>query len=155
MIRLVAFDFDGVFTDDSVYVDQDGREMVKCSRSDGYGIEQLRKTNKIDIIVISREKNPVVIERCRKLKIPCINGVEDKLTILKKEIENRKLSPEEVAFVGNDLSDIECLRYVGLAFCPSNSHPSVKRVFKIKTTYTGGGNGAVRDICEYLMEEIK
>ena len=73
-IRLVVFDFDGVFTDNSVYTDEKGHESVRCSRFDGIGLARLR-TLGIDAFVLSTETNPVVSARCRKLKLPCLQGL--------------------------------------------------------------------------------
>lgn len=148
-IKFVAFDFDGVFTDDHVWVDQDGHETVMCSRSDGYGIEMAMKAG-LDMCVISRERNPIVAKRCEKLKIPCVHGVDDKLSILKREIDIRGLDPKEVAFMGNDIPDIECFQCVGLAACPNDANPRVKAICHVVTTKTGG-NGAVREFLLTVM----
>jgi len=76
-VRLIFFDFDGVFTDNTVYVSQDGVETVRCWRSDGLGLTRLRKVG-VQAFIISTETNPVVSARAHKLKLPCKQGVEDK-----------------------------------------------------------------------------
>src|SRR3989304_2148565 len=83
-IKLVVFDFDGVFTDNRVLVLQDGSEGVFCSRADGFGIEAVRGLG-INLLVISKEKNPVVSARCQKLNLTCIQGWDNKAEILKYE----------------------------------------------------------------------
>ena len=78
MIRCVAFDFDGVFTDNAVYVLQDGTEMVRCTRADGLGLQQLQAKG-LAIVVISTEKNPIVSARCAKLGVECVQDSADKV----------------------------------------------------------------------------
>lgn len=145
-IRLVVFDFDGVFTDNTVYTDEKGHESVRCSRFDGIGLARLRALG-IDAFVLSTETNPVVSARCRKLKLPCLQGCSDKLPALQKEIRRRKLTPERVAYVGNDINDTDCLRAVGLPIVVADAHPDVLPLARWKTR-TPGGMGAVREICD-------
>src|SRR5512139_1046508 len=94
-IRLVAFDFDGVFTDNAVYVFQDGSEAVRCFRGDGLGM---------DVAIISTETNPVVSARARKLGIPCVQDCKDKRAALEDMAREKGISLAEVAFVGNDIN---------------------------------------------------
>lgn len=151
-IKLLALDFDGVLTNNKVIVDENGKESVMCSRSDGMGIEMI-KNKGIDVIVISKEKNKVVKARCDKFKISCIYGIDDKISILKKEISKRCLKPEEVCYIGNDVNDIECLRYVGLGVAVNDAYPEVKKVAKI-VTEKNGGEGAVREIIDNILKNI-
>jgi len=148
-IKLLALDFDGVMTDNKVIVDENGKESVVCNRSDGMGIEKIKKKD-IEVIVISKEQNKVVKARCDKLKIPCVHGIDDKLSILKKEIEKRNLTPEEVCFVGNDVNDIECIKYVGMGVAVNNAYPEVKKIAKMVTEKTGG-EGAVREVIDKIL----
>ena len=148
-IKLLALDFDGVMTDNSVIVDENGKESVVCNRSDGMGVEKI-KNHGIDVIVISKEQNKVVKARCDKLKIHCVHGIDDKLSILKKEIERRNIKSEDVCFVGNDVNDIECIQYVGLGVAVNNAYPEVKKVAKI-ITENNGGNGAVREVIDKIL----
>ena len=148
-IKLLALDFDGVMTDNSVIVDENGKESVLCNRSDGMGIEKIKNSD-IDVIVISKEQNKVVKARCEKLKIPCIHGIDDKISILKKEMEKRNITSEEVCFVGNDVNDIECIKYVGLGVAVNNAYPEVKKVAKI-VTENNGGKGAVREVIDKIL----
>lgn len=148
-IKLLVLDFDGVMTDNKVYIDESGREFVCCSRSDGLGIELLKKKD-IKVIVISREKNRVVKTRCEKLKIPYIQGVNDKVSILQQVIKKHKISVSSVCYLGNDITDIGCVKSVGLGCAVLDSHPSLLKVAKF-TTRKRGGNGAVREICELIL----
>ena len=150
-IRLVAFDFDGVFTDNMVYVSQDGTEMVKCFRGDGLGLNKLEKAG-ITTIIISTETNPVVTARSRKLGIRCIQGCEDKCAALKTLVREMGISLQQVAFVGNDLNDLESLKAVGLPVVVQDAHPDVVHCASYQTRIPGG-HGAVREICD-LFERV-
>ena len=145
-IKLLVFDFDGVFTDNRVLVLQDGREAVLCSRSDGLGIERLRETG-FPMVVLSSEKNPVVSARCRKLKLRCLQGHRQKLGILKQEAVRSKVKLSEICYVGNDVNDIPCLQVVGLPVCVADAYPEVKRLSRW-VLKNPGGHGAVREVCD-------
>jgi 3-deoxy-D-manno-octulosonate 8-phosphate phosphatase (KDO 8-P phosphatase) len=151
-VRLIAFDFDGVFTDNSVYVFQDGTEAVKCDRSDGIG---LRKLEALEIlpIIISTEPNPVVTVRSTKLRIRCIQGCTDKRAALDSLADELGISLSQVAFVGNDVNDLPCLTSVGVPIVVQNAHPDVIP-YACYQTKTSGGLGAVREICD-LFERVR
>jgi 3-deoxy-D-manno-octulosonate 8-phosphate phosphatase (KDO 8-P phosphatase) len=151
-IRLIAFDFDGVFTDNSVYVLQDGTEAVRCFRGDGIGLRKLEAVGILPLI-ISTEVNPVVTARSSKLGIRCVQDCADKLTTLQSIIEEAGISKEEVAFVGNDINDLECLRYVGLSIVVNDAHSDVVPYAHYRTTKVGG-HGAVREVCD-LFERVR
>jgi 3-deoxy-D-manno-octulosonate 8-phosphate phosphatase (KDO 8-P phosphatase) len=150
-IRLVAFDFDGVFTDNMVYVSQDGSESVRCSRFDGLGLRKLDRAG-IGTIIISLETNPVVTARSRKLGIRCIQSCEDKRTALENVARDMQISLDQVAFVGNDINDLPCLTCVGLPIVVQDAHPDVLPYARYQTK-TPGGHGAVREVCD-LFERV-
>ncbi len=145
-IQLIAFDFDGVFTDNMVYTFEDGREAVRCSRSEGLGIQKV-KDHGIDMVVISTEVNSVVAARCRKLGLQCIHGCENKLSALMEIAEQKNISMDHVAYVGNDINDIPCLRHAGFPVVVHDAHPDVLGFARFRTTRPGG-HGAVREICD-------
>lgn len=147
-IRLVAFDFDGVFTDNLVYVFEDGREAVRCSRADGIGLRKLERLG-ITPVIVSTEKNKVVAARAAKLKIRCIHGLEDKLGALKALAVEMGISLSACAFVGNDINDVACLRAVGLAIVVQDAHPDVLALARYQTD-ARGGQGAVREVCDWF-----
>ena len=154
-IKLLAMDFDGVLTDNKVFVDENGIEMVICDRSDSLGIDLLKKKGTIDIIVISKETNKVVQQRCNKLKIECISGINDKLATLKNALKEKNMTLEDVAFIGNDVNDIECIQESGVGVAVSDSAPEVLQIADI-VTKNKGGNGAVREFIEMLlMNQVK
>ena len=150
-IRLVAFDFDGVFTDNMVYVFEDGSEAVRCSRSDGMGLQNLERAG-ISTVIISTEPNPVVSARARKLKIRCIQNCSDKRATLQEITRELKIRIDETAFVGNDINDLACLECVGLPIVVQDAHPDVLAVARYQTKRPGG-HGAVREICD-LFERV-
>ncbi|MEW6405919.1 MAG: HAD hydrolase family protein [Chloroflexota bacterium] len=152
-LRLVAFDFDGVFTDNAVYVAEDGTEMVRCSRGDGFGLRKLERLG-IHVIVLSTEEDPVVGIRCRKLKIPCVQGLQDKLAELEKLISEKGINLEQTAFVGNDINDLPCLRAVGLPIIVADAHPDVVDA-TFWQTKRRGGDGAVREICDEIANLLE
>ncbi len=156
LIKLLALDFDGVMTDGLVYVDQNGREHVRCSRKDGMGIDLLKK-NAIEVCVISTEKNPVVLKRCQKLKIPCTQGIESsdgKGEILKKFVKDKGFNLKEVAYVGDDVNDIVPLKLAGVAITVADGHPVVKQTCHYIAS-SRGGDHAVREICDLILEAKK
>jgi YrbI family 3-deoxy-D-manno-octulosonate 8-phosphate phosphatase len=152
-IGLVAFDFDGVFTDDRVYVLQDGTEAVCCFRGDGLGLRKLERLG-IASVIISTESNPVVSQRARKLKIRCIQDCRDKRAALEDLVAELGITLNEVAFVGNDINDRACLRCVGLPVVVRNAHPDVVPLALYRTR-TAGGQGAVREICDVFEQALQ
>jgi len=149
-VRLVVFDFDGVFTDNAVYTFEDGREAVRCSRLDGFGLRRLAGVG-VDALVLSTETNPVVQARARKLRIAALNGIDDKLAALRGEADRRGIGLDAVAYVGNDVNDLACLEAVGLPIVVRDAHPAVHGAARHRTTWTGG-NGAVREVCDLIAD---
>ncbi len=145
----LIMDFDGVLTDNRVIVDQNGVESVVCSRGDGFGLELLRKAG-LPLLVVSKERNPVVSARCKKLQIPCLQGIDDKLTALRAWANEQGFESAELVFVGNDVNDIECLQWVGCAVAVHDSHPDVLKVAHL-VLERDGGQGAIRELCELIL----
>lgn len=148
-INLVVFDFDGVFTDNTVWTNQAGEESVRCWRSDGLGLSRLQAAGVVTI-VLSTELNPVVAARCQKLRIPCQQGLVDKAAALRTAIANAKLAPAAVAYVGNDVNDLDCLRAVGVPIVVADAYPEAVAAAKFQTV-RAGGFGAVREVCDWIV----
>ncbi|MBQ4514259.1 MAG: acylneuraminate cytidylyltransferase [Anaerolineaceae bacterium] len=148
-VELVVMDFDGVMTDDCVIVDQNGIESVRCSRADGMGIRLLRESG-MKIVVLSSERNPVVMTRCKKLNLECIHGVLKKGEILENYIKENEINPQNVIYVGNDVNDLPCFPLVGCAVVPADAHAKVKNEADIVLLHNGG-EGAVRELCDMLL----
>jgi YrbI family 3-deoxy-D-manno-octulosonate 8-phosphate phosphatase len=148
-IKLVVLDFDGVLTDNRVWTDQDGREMVASNRSDSLGLGLIRSAG-VQVQVISKEINPVVAARCKKIKVPCLQGVDDKASALKKLLADSKIDPACAVFVGNDLNDLPCFPVVGWSVAVADALPEVIRHADFVLTQRGG-HGAVRELCDLLI----
>ncbi|MFC1822584.1 KdsC family phosphatase [Thermodesulfobacteriota bacterium] len=148
-IDAIIFDFDGVLTDNRVYIDQNGREMVCCHRGDGLAFDVLRKKT-IKLFILSTENNPVVSCRGKKLKVPVFQGVNNKLKSIKILLGKENINLEKVMFVGNDLNDYNVMKVCGIAVCPSDSHPRILDVASI-VLETKGGHGVVREIVERVL----
>ncbi|NLG40274.1 MAG: HAD hydrolase family protein, partial [Chloroflexi bacterium] len=153
-VSYLIMDFDGVLTDDKVYTDQDGRESVRCSRSDGFGIDLLKQHSEIQPLILSRETNPVVTARARKLNIEVFQSVLDKDQAIRSLATERNLDLREIFYIGNDLNDLVVLPLVGFFACPSDAHPQVLRQADLILTHQGG-KGAVRELVELLLEKQK
>ena len=149
-IRLLVLDFDGVLTDNRVIVHQDGSEAVTCDRGDGLGIERLRAAGRVEVVVLSKETNPVVAARCRKLKVPCAHGHDDKLPQLEVMAAERGLDASRVAYVGNDVNDLEAMAWCGVAIAVADAYPPVLAAADL-VTHWPGGHGAVREVCDLLL----
>ena len=144
----MVFDFDGVFTDNRVWISQDGVESVACLRSDGLGLKRIRESG-VGAMILSTEKNQVVKVRAEKLQLDCIHGSDDKLLDLESELSRRELSPDEVAYVGNDINDVSCLEKCGLGVVVQDAWPEACAVADLQLQRCGG-QGAVREFCDLL-----
>ncbi len=149
-VSTLIMDFDGVLSDDLVHTGQDGHESVTTSRSDGLGLDLLRLQGKIKAMVISREENPVVSARCKKLKLEVFQAVLAKDQALKQLIDERGLNPAEIIFIGNDITDLPVLPLVGCFAAPADAHPTVLRMADLVLNHRGG-RGAVRELVDRLF----
>jgi len=159
-VHTIVFDFDGVFTDNKVWVDVDGREFVRCDRADGLAIDLLREAIRrgamvAEAFILSTEANPVVRARADKLGLVCHQGVGDKLAFLNDYLTKRFPEEEEdsfggVVFLGNDLNDLALLRRVGWSVAPSDAHPIVLEVVDMVFDERGG-ESFVRRFVERML----
>jgi 3-deoxy-D-manno-octulosonate 8-phosphate phosphatase (KDO 8-P phosphatase) len=149
-VRFAVFDFDGVFTDNRVWVNERGEEALAFSRSDGLGLRRLDDVG-VPYLIVSLEVNPVVGARAQKLRADCVQGVDDKLSVLHEQIGRRGVSLEGTAYLGNDVNDADCLRAVGLPVVPADAWPEVKPLARWVLERTGG-NGCVREFCDAVWQ---
>lgn len=158
-LHTVAFDFDGVFTDNNVWVDQDGRESVRCDRRDGLAfdlVRSFRRHGRLDaeFLILSKEPNPVVLARARKLKLDCHHGVGDKLAFMREYLAKRfpgdRAAFRGLVYVGNDLNDLPLMRHAGYAVAPADAHTLVRSVAHL-IVERPGGEGFVRAFIERLL----
>lgn len=150
VVKLVVFDFDGVMTDNRVWVDADGHEFIAAYRSDSVGLHALRDAG-IDSVVLSTETDRAVEARCRKIGIGVMQGVKDKAERLQKYLAERGIDPAQVVYVGNDINDLPCFSLVGCAVAVADAMPDVLHAADLVLTQSGGF-GAVREICERIVK---
>ena len=150
-IKLIAYDFDGVMTDNTAFIFQDGKEAVKINRSDGLAISFIKKAG-IGQIIISTETNPVVTARADKLKIKAIQSCSDKKEAIVLYCRDNNIDLRDVIYVGNDINDLEVMKIVGYPVCPSDAY---KEIVDVSTFITNskGGEGVIRDLIDYLFDE--
>ena len=147
-IDAFVFDFDGVLTNNLVYLNQEGVESVVCSRADGLAFDVLRKLKK-PTFILSTEKNSVVTMRAKKLKIQALQGIKNKADALSSLSESKGYDLGRILYVGNDLNDFNVMKICGYTACPMDSHIKIKELSNIVLN-TRGGEGVVRE----LLEEI-
>jgi 3-deoxy-D-manno-octulosonate 8-phosphate phosphatase (KDO 8-P phosphatase) len=149
-VGFAIFDFDGVFTDNRVWVNEKGEESLVFSRSDGLGLRRLDEVG-VKYLILSAEPNPIVSARAVKLNAECVQGVENKLAVLFERTEQLGIPLEETAFVGNDVNDADCLRTVGCPVVPADAWPEVKPLARWVLERAGGA-GCVREFCDGVWE---
>lgn len=148
-VEALVMDFDGVHTDDTAIVTSDGTESVVVSRSDGMGITLLKKAQ-IPMLILSKETNAVVQARAAKLGIEAISGVDNKLPELLAWSKKNNVELARIAYIGNDINDLECMNAVGWPVAPSNAHPDVKKIARVVLS-KAGGQGAIRELVELIL----
>ena len=152
-VKLVVSDVDGVLTDAGVYYSARGEEMKRFSMRDGMAVERLREA-KIDTAFLTREDSPIVVQRAHKLGVPHTHlGVRDKREFLARWLLTLGVSLAEVAYIGDDVNDLDALRLVaeqGLTGAPSDAVPEVLRAVHFHATL-GGGHGAFRQFADLII----
>lgn len=151
-IKALILDVDGVLTDGKIYFDNHGNESKVFHTQDGFGLKRLQKHG-IILGIISGRSSFAVTHRMRDLQIEHVHqGIHHKLPVFQQLLESLKLSPQQVAYVGDDLPDLEIMQTVGLALTVANAVPAIKRIAHY-TSQRCGGEGAVREICDWLLTE--
>ncbi len=153
-IRYLVMDVDGTLTDGKIYMGGNGEVMKAFDIKDGYGIRDLLPRIGVVPIIITGRSSIIVQNRCKELGIDFLyQGVSNKLDKLKDILKVQKAKPSEVAYIGDDLNDIQCMLYIkehgGVVGIPSDAYIGLKEIASFVSTHTGG-NGAVRDFIEYL-----
>lgn len=150
-IRLLVMDVDGVLTDGTIIVNADGAETKQFNVLDGHGI-RLWKRAGLDLALISGRASAPTQRRADQLEIEHVfQDCHDKLPVLKSLLEELKLTPEQVAYIGDDLPDLPVLRYVGFSVAVANSVEQLKQNADY-TTSCPGGKGAVREVIEFILK---
>ncbi|WP_157002264.1 acylneuraminate cytidylyltransferase [Agromyces laixinhei] len=148
-VDAVVTDFDGVHTDDTVMVDELGRETVRVGRSDGYGIARLRAAG-VPVLILSAEENPVVARRAEKLGVECAQGIAEKGSVLREWAALRGIRLDRIAYLGNDHGDLPALSGVGWPIAVADAAPAVLDVVRHVLVHRGG-SGAVRELADLVL----
>jgi len=147
-IDLIVYDFDGVMTDNRVLVHQDGSESVMANRADGLGVSIIKQLA-IPQLILSTEKNPVVQARARKLNLELIQGCDNKRQALIDYCQEYNYNIERVAYIGNDINDLEAMGIVGYPIAPADAHDKIKQL-AMMVTNAAGGYGVIKEFAEIL-----
>lgn len=152
-IQLIAYDFDGVMTDNKVIISEDGKESVIVNRSDGLAISKIREM-KIPQLILSSETNSIVKIRARKLNISVLSGAKDKKGALVSYCDRKNINLKKVIFIGNDIGDLEVMKMVGYPIAPKDAYKIIKEKATI-ITKTRGGEGVIRELYDILKKRPK
>lgn len=154
-IKLLFMDVDGTLTDSHIYISNEGECMKAFNVKDGYGILCLLSQSGIVPVIITGRYSEIVKVRAGELGIKELyQGVENKLRTLKAIVEKYDLLPENVAYIGDDLNDLDCIRYCGLSACPSDAVREVKEACDY-VCHLRGGKGAVREFIDHIMKNCQ
>ena len=148
-VDALVTDFDGVHTDDAAHVDAAGNESVRVLRGDGLGVARLRRAG-VPVLILSTETDGVVSARARKLRVECLQAVEDKASALRAWMAERGLDPARVAYVGNDVNDLPALALVGWPVAVADARPEVLAAARV-VLRSAGGHGAVREVTDRVL----
>lgn len=154
-IELLVLDFDGVISDNLVWTDQDGREMVTASRSDSLLIKPLREAG-VETMILSSETNPVVEARAKKMGLEAVQGLglQAKGQALMRLLEQKNVDAAHVVYLGNDVNDLPCFELVGWSVAVADAYPEVLRAADFILSKPGGG-GAVRELCDLILKKLR
>ena len=149
-IDMIISDFDGVITDNRVWVNEDGIEYVAAYRSDSIGVQLLR-TIGIEVMILSSEPNRVVEARARKMGVEVLHGIglHDKGRVMREVLEQKNIPAENVIYIGNDLNDLPCLEVAGWSVAVADAYPEVIRAADHVLSKTGG-HGALRELIDLI-----
>lgn len=146
--QLLVYDFDGVMTDNTVYVSEEGIETVRVNRGDGLAVS-LFKSKGLPQLILTTEANPVVTQRAKKLAIDILSSIQDKAAALKAYCAQHNIPLNTVLFIGNDLNDLGVMKLVGMPVCPSDAAQEIKAISRHILTKKGG-EGCIRELWDYL-----
>ena len=150
-IRLLLTDVDGVLTDNGVYYSDAGEQMKRFSIRDGMGVERLRAIADIETGIITGEMSGSVIKRAEKLQIGELHlGIKDKMKRLEEIMERKKITWDEIAYLGDDVNDLEVMQKAGIAACPADAMSMVREIAHF-VCENKGGDGAFREFAEWLI----
>ena len=156
MIKMLVMDVDGTLTDGKIYISNKGEIMKAFNAHDAVGVRMLKKYNIIPVIITGRESEIVNI-RAKEMDMESsfvFQGVKNKLEKLDKILKENNLKYDNVAYIGDDINDLECFRVCKFTACPNNATKDIKNESNYISNYNSG-EGAVRDIIEYIISKEK
>ena len=149
-VKLLAMDVDGVLTDAGMYYSESGDELKKFNTRDGMGIKLLQAAGLVTVF-ITKEKTAIVERRGQKLAVPEVHqGIDDKLAVITTLAQKYGLSLEQVAYIGDDVNDLDALQAVGFSAAPADAMPSVLQAVHYVCAKKGG-EGAVRELADLIL----
>ena len=149
-IKMLVMDVDGTLTDGHIYIGDEGEIMKAFHVQDGYAIAHILPEKGIVPVIITGRSSKIVQRRAAELRITHLyQGVTDKLSVLKKLAAEFGAASDEIAYIGDDVNDMECIRYCGLTACPADAVPVVQETVQLVCS-RNGGNGAVREFIDKL-----
>ena len=150
-IKLLLLDVDGILTDGKLYYSANGEELKGFNTLDGHGIKMLQQAG-IEVGIVSGRDSAALQQRADDLGIKLLyKGREDKITVVKEIMDNRNVVADEIAYAGDDLPDLAAVRMAGLGITVPNAHGEVRASAQLETE-AAGGSGAVREICDFLLQ---
>ena len=155
MIKMLVMDVDGTLTDGHIYIGAEG-EMVKAFHvQDGYAIAHILPEKGIVPVIITGRSSRIVEQRAKELKIVHLHqGITDKLSKLKEVAAALGVTADEIAYIGDDVNDLDCIHYCGLTACPADAVPVVRKAVDY-ICERNGGSGAVREFIDKFVSEMK
>jgi 3-deoxy-D-manno-octulosonate 8-phosphate phosphatase (KDO 8-P phosphatase) len=153
IIKILIMDVDGTLTDGKIYIGQDGEVFKAFNAKDGYAINEILPKYGITPIIITGKTSKIVENRAKETGVKLVyQDVKDKLTLIKKIADENDVSLGEIAYIGDDLNDLDCIKECGLGGCPADAAREIKKNADYVTKNTGGF-GAVRDFVEYIIKK--
>lgn len=155
MVKLFVMDVDGTLTDGKIYIGNSGEEIKAFNVKDGYAVHNLLKGNNVKTAILTGRKSNIVEIRAKELEVDfCIQGVKNKLDELNRLIDKLEISAKEIAFIGDDIPDMDCIKMCGYTACPHDAVQEVKDAVDY-VCMASGGEGAVREFAERILNESK
>lgn len=155
MIKMLVMDVDGTLTDGHIYIGAEGEMMKAFHVQDGYAIAHILPVKGIVPVIITGRSSKIVEQRAKELKIVHLHqGISDKLSKLKEVAAALGVTADEIAYIGDDVNDLDCIRYCDITACPADAVPAVRNSVKYICS-RNGGSGAVREFIDRFMGEVE
>ena len=146
--KIIITDFDGCLTDDRVWLNQDGEEFIAANRKDGLAVKRLKNLG-IEVLIASTETNKVVLARGNKMRVEVLQGLADKAEAIEQYLKQKKLSWNDVWYIGNDVNDLGAIERANLSLSPADAVKKIRRTVDI-VLQTNGGSGILSEIATEL-----